>query len=63
MEDDPLWTCVFWIKCMGMPSWFSTIFTKGNNFCDFLFAFLDNVAFPKLGLLLKVYIQKPPAKN
>ena len=26
--------------------------TKGNNFCDFLFAYLDEVVFPKLGLFL-----------
>ena len=27
---------------------FSAIFTKGNNFYDFLFASLDNIALPKL---------------
>ena len=32
---------------------FSAIFTKGNNFCDFLFASLDDKAYLKLGLLLK----------
>ena len=32
------------LRCMG---------TKGNNFCDFLFAYLDDVVFPKLGLFLK----------
>ena len=29
------------------------IFTKGNNFCDFQHASLDNKAFPKGDLLLK----------
>ena len=28
-------------------------FAKGNNFRDFLFAFLDNAALPKWGKLLK----------
>ena len=26
---------VLLLKCMGTASGFSTIFTKGNNFCDF----------------------------
>ena len=33
---------------------FSAIFTGGNNFCDFLFTFLEDKAFPTGGLLLKV---------
>ena len=47
------------------PPRFSVVFTKGNNFCDFIFASLDNlfkmgstfkngVAFSKWGLLLKI---------
>ena len=32
---------------------FSAIFTKGDNFCDFLFATLDNEAPLKWGLLLE----------
>ena len=32
---------------------FSTIFTKGRNFYDYLFAFLSNKTFPKRGRLLK----------
>ena len=40
-------------RCIGIPSYFPAIFTKGNNFCDFLFAFLDDEALQKWGLLLK----------
>ena len=29
---------------MGTPPCFSAIFTKGNNFCDFLFATLFDIA-------------------
>ena len=32
------------------PFLFSAIFTKGNNFRDFLFASLDNIALPTCGL-------------
>ena len=38
---------------MGAPRCFSTSFTKGNNFSDFLFASLDGKALPKWGLHLK----------
>ena len=38
---------------MGTSTFFSAIFTKGNNFYDFLFASLDNIALPKGILLLK----------
>ena len=35
------------VKVYGYISMFFTTFTKGNNFCDFQFASLDIVAFPK----------------
>ena len=35
----------------GTPICFSAIFVKGNIFCDFLWASLDNVALPKWGPL------------
>ena len=38
---------------MVTPLCFSSIFTKGNNFCDFLFASIDGIALPKWGLFLK----------
>ena len=38
---------------MGAPPFFSTISTKGNNFCDFLFASLDDKALSKGGQLLR----------
>ena len=38
---------------MSTPPYFPTIFTKGNNFHDFLFAYLDDLALPKWDLLLK----------
>ena len=28
-------------------SYFCVIFAKGNNFCDFLFSFLENEAWPR----------------
>ena len=34
------------VKGMGTPPCFSAIFTKGNNFCDPLFAFLEDEAPP-----------------
>ena len=37
----------------GCTTMFSTIFTRGNNFCDFLFAFLDETALLKWDLLLQ----------
>ena len=37
----------FSFRCMDTPLCFSAIFTKGNNFCHFLFAFLDNAALSK----------------
>ena len=40
-------------RCMGLPLCFSVIFTKGNNFCDFPFAFPANNSLPKCILLLQ----------
>ena len=40
------------LGCMGMPSCFADIFSKGNNSCDFLFVSMGNIAFPKKSLLL-----------
>ena len=39
------------IKVDGYPPYFSIIFTKGNNFCDVLFAYLADIAF--VGFTLK----------
>ena len=44
---------ILFFRCMGIQLCFSAIFTKGNNFCNFLFASHDNVAFPKKGSALK----------
>ena len=41
------------LRCMGTPPCLSATFSKGNNFCDFQFAFLDHAALEKLGLLIK----------
>ena len=43
------------IKMCMYTSMFSIIFTKGNNFCDFLFASLVDIdtAFPNWGFILK----------
>ena len=35
------------LRCMGTPPSFSTMFSKGDNFCDFLFAYLEDEVFPK----------------
>ena len=40
-------------RYMGTPPSFSAMFSKGDNFCDSLFAYLEDEVFPKLGLLLK----------
>ena len=34
-------------RCMGIQQFFSTIFLKGQIFCDFLSAFMDDKAVPK----------------
>ena len=38
------------LRYIGAPPWsfIFTILTKGNKFCDFLFAFLDDADLPKL---------------
>ena len=36
---------------MGILPCFSIIFMKGNHFCGFLFAFLNDAALPNWGLL------------
>ena len=38
---------------MGVPPSFSAMFSKGDNFRDFLFAYLEDDVFPKWSLLLK----------
>ena len=38
---------------MSLSSCFPAVFTKGNNFHNFLLAFLDNLALSKWDLLLK----------
>ena len=40
----PLKVYPFILMCIGIPSCFSVIFTKGNNFCKFLFASLEDEA-------------------
>ena len=40
------------LRCMGELPCFSTIFTKADNFYDFLFVVLDYEGILKLGLLL-----------
>ena len=35
------------LRCMGILSCFSAILTKGKNFCEFSFAFLDEEALPE----------------
>ena len=37
------------LRLMGTPPCFSAIFTKGNNFCDFLFAFRDEKSPSEIG--------------
>ena len=41
------------LKVYGCTSIFSAMFSKGDNFCDFLFAYLVDEVFPKCGLRLK----------
>ena len=41
------------LRCMGIPPSFFAMFSKGDNFRDFLFAYLEDEIFPKWGLLLK----------
>ena len=44
------------LRGIGISPSFPASFTKGNNFCDSLLAFLDVIAFSKFGLLLQVRI-------
>ena len=41
------------LRCIGTPPSHSAMLTKGDNFRDFLFAYLDDEVFPKWGLLLE----------
>ena len=41
------------LKHFRVPPCFSVSFTKGDNFYDFLLAFLMDTALPKWGVLLK----------
>ena len=41
------------LRYMGTSPSFSAMFLKGDNFRDFLFAYLEDKVFPKWGLLLK----------
>lgn len=43
---------------MGFHVFFPIIFTKGDNFYDFLFAFLGDKAIPKMGVTIKGKIQE-----
>ena len=40
-------------KVYGIPPTFSAMFSKGDNFRGFLFAYLEDEVFPIWGLLLK----------
>ena len=44
---------VLYLRCMDTPPSFSTMFSKGDNFHDFLLAYLEDEVFPKWGLCLK----------
>ena len=58
----PLTHCNIWVsaklfhyfksRCKGSLTSFSTIFKKGNNFCHFLFAFLEIKALQTMGSTL-----------
>ena len=41
------------LRCICIQPSFYAMFSKGDNFCDFLFAFLEVEVFPKWGLLLR----------
>ena len=55
LESDALQTALrgpaIWIMVCGYTSMFSSIFTKGGNFHDFLLAFTDTLFLPKQGQL------------
>ena len=40
------------LRCMATPQSFFAMFSKGDNFRDFLFAYLEDKDFPKGGVLL-----------
>ena len=42
----------------GFTLCLALIFTKGNNFCDFLFASLADIALPKPGYVLNEFAPK-----
>ena len=44
---------IIFIRCMCTLPCFPAIFTKGDNFRDFLFAYLEDEIFQKRDLLLK----------
>ena len=50
MDKPPCFSCFFFFFCFFC---FFAIFTKGNNFCDFLFASLGKQSPSKMGLTLK----------
>ena len=37
---------IFALSCMGTPPSFSTMFSKGDNFCNLLFADMEDKVFP-----------------
>ena len=41
------------LRCMGTPPSFTAMFSKGDNFRDFLLAYLENIVFLKWGPFLK----------
>ena len=41
------------LGCIGIPPSFSSMFSKGDNFLDFLLAYLEDEVFPNWGLFLK----------
>ena len=46
-----------------MPPCFPSIFAKGDNFPDFLFAFVDSIVLPKCSQLLMVRISPSGANS
>ena len=47
-EYKSCWTSIGSLRYMGTPPSFSTMFTKGYNFHDFLFAYLEGKVSPKM---------------
>ena len=50
--DAPYVKMIFCFKVYGYTSIFSHHVSKGDDFCDFLFAYQEDEVFPKWGLLL-----------